>query len=388
MTFSLKHTFSSPKADGTDATLVQPSNWNAEHTITLGAGKVLGRDASGAGAVQELPLSFDATGQSMIPPSGTTASRPATPLAGMVRFNTSTSKFELYNGTAWGSVGGGASISDTAPSSAAAGDLWWKSDEGQMYVYYTDANSSQWVVANMFAGGAGVYLPLTGGAISGSLTIGGVPAVAVTPGTSGNVLTSTGSAWASSAPSSIVPTPTAIGQIPFSTNGSTYTATQKIVQGTAVASTSGTAIDFTSIPSWVKRITVMFNVMSTSGTSSVQAQIGSTSGGIENTGYTCLLSVSQSGVQYYPIATGFGITGGTSGGWTAAAYVYTGLINLTSFGSNIWVADIRLSGGSATSNQYFGTGYKTLSDVLSQVRITTVNGTDSFDAGSINILYE
>jgi len=33
-------------------------------------------------------------------------------------------------------------------------------------------------------------------------------------------------------------------------------------------------------------------------------------------------------------------------------------------------------------------GSKTLSDTLTQVRITTVNGTDTFDAGTINILYE
>ena len=62
MTLSLKHTFTSAKADGTDSTLVQPSAWNAEHTITLAAGKVLGRDSSGAGAAQELPLSFDTSG--------------------------------------------------------------------------------------------------------------------------------------------------------------------------------------------------------------------------------------------------------------------------------------------------------------------------------------
>jgi hypothetical protein len=171
-------------------------------------------------------------------------------------------------------------------------------------------------------------------------------------------------------------------------DATTQTTAAKITQGTAVVSTSGTAIDFTSIPSSVKRITVMFTVISTTGSSSVQAQIGSTSGGIETTGYTCLLSVSQSGVQYYPITVGFGLTGGASGGWTSAAYVYTGVLNLSSFGSNTWVAESRLSGGSGTTNQYFGTGYKTLSNVLSQVRITTVNGTDTFDAGSINILYE
>ena len=191
MTFSLKHSFTSPKADGTDATLVQPSNWNAEHTITLAAGKVLGRDASGAGAVQELPLSFDATGQSMVPPSGTTAQRPATATAGMLRYNTTTSKFELYNGTTWGSVGGGATISDTAPSNPQAGDLWWKSDEGQMYVYYTDANSSQWVIGNAFAGSIGGSGTLTATTITSpaatALNIQSAGTTAMTVDTSQNV---------------------------------------------------------------------------------------------------------------------------------------------------------------------------------------------------------
>lgn len=108
MAISVKHLFTSAKADGTDSTLVQPSNWNAEHTITLAAGKVLGRSSASAGAMQELPLSIDSTGQSMIPPIGTTGERPATAAAGMFRFNTSTTAFEGYNGTSWGSLVSGA----------------------------------------------------------------------------------------------------------------------------------------------------------------------------------------------------------------------------------------------------------------------------------------
>jgi hypothetical protein len=107
MAISVKHLFTSAKADGTDSTLVQPSNWNAEHTITLAAGKVLGRSSASAGAMQELPLSIDSTGQSMIPPIGTTGERPATAATGMFRFNTTTTSFEGYNGAAWGSIGGG-----------------------------------------------------------------------------------------------------------------------------------------------------------------------------------------------------------------------------------------------------------------------------------------
>ena len=114
MTISLKHTFASAKSDGTDSTLVQPSNWNAEHTITLAAGKVLGRDTSAAGAMQELPLAFDSSGNAALsstgyftPPVGTTGQRPATGVTGMFRFNSPTTSFEGYNGTTWGSIGGG-----------------------------------------------------------------------------------------------------------------------------------------------------------------------------------------------------------------------------------------------------------------------------------------
>lgn len=77
MTISLKHTFTSAKTDSADATLVQPSNWNQEHVLTAAAGKVLGRDTSGAGAVQELPISVTSAGNVTIPNNfavtGTTA---------------------------------------------------------------------------------------------------------------------------------------------------------------------------------------------------------------------------------------------------------------------------------------------------------------------------
>jgi len=56
MAVSLKHAFSSGKLDGADTSLVQPSNWNAEHTLTIGTGKILGRAASGDGAAQEVAV--------------------------------------------------------------------------------------------------------------------------------------------------------------------------------------------------------------------------------------------------------------------------------------------------------------------------------------------
>ena len=103
-------------------------------------------------------------------PNGTSAQRPGAPVAGQVRYNTSTGKFEGYSST-WGNLGGGAAISDTPPSNPGAGDLWWNSSDGNLYVYYTDVNGSQWVSTT--AGGQGAYLPLTGGTISGNMAVTG-----------------------------------------------------------------------------------------------------------------------------------------------------------------------------------------------------------------------
>ena len=180
----------------------------------------------------------------------------------------------------------------------------------------------------------------------------------VAPSTSGNVLTSDGTSWTSVA-----------GAYP-------------LTSGTAVASTSGTSIDFTGIPSWVKRITVMFNGVSLSGGAFPLVQLGD-SDGVETSGYLSYSSfcgTSQGGTSS---TAGFIFNSSTS-----ANLMYCHII-ITLLGSNTWVASSAgglLAGGSPFS--LVGGGNKTLSDVLDRVRITTSNGTDTFDAGSINILYE
>jgi hypothetical protein len=152
---------------------------------------------------------------------------------------------------------------------------------------------------------------------------------------------------------------------------------------TAQASTSGTSIDFAGIPSWVNRITVMFNGVSTNGTSVIVIQLGD-SGGIENTGYIAHSGVIQSstaGSSDY--TTGFGIAN-----TNAAAYSHSGSIifSLLENSTNSWVANGSVR--QASNRIAFMAGSKSLSGVLDRVRITTVNGTDVFDAGSINISYE
>lgn len=104
-------------------------------------------------------------------PAGTTGQRPSPATAGYIRYNTTTAKFEGY-GSTWGNLGGGAAISDTPPSNPGAGDLWWNSSDGNLYVYYTDVDGSQWVSTT--AGGQGAYLPLTGGTLTGSLDFAGI----------------------------------------------------------------------------------------------------------------------------------------------------------------------------------------------------------------------
>ena len=152
-----------------------------------------------------------------------------------------------------------------------------------------------------------------------------------------------------------------------------------LVSGTAVASTSGTSIDFTSIPSWVKRITVMFNGVSTNGTSVIQVQIGS--GSVTTTGH---VSQTSTIANISTTAT----TGFTQNYNPLAANINGGLFVITLVSGFTYLGCGTMNTIASTNNAYINAGNVTLGGVLDRVRITTVNGTDTFDAGSINILYE
>lgn len=170
-------------------------------------------------------------------------------------------------------------------------------------------------------------------------------------------------------------------QIP--TTGAVIDALGPLTQ-TAVAAASQTSIDFTSIPSWVQRITVMFDGFSTNGTSPVMIQIGD-SGGIETTGYVGASSSLSSGgtAAVATPSSGFQIGAGSQ----AATFVRHGAITLQTSGSSVWTCGGSL-GQSDAVQTLFVAGAKTLSTTLDRVRITTVNGTDTFDAGSVNISLE
>jgi len=158
-----------------------------------------------------------------------------------------------------------------------------------------------------------------------------------------------------------------------------------LVAGTAVASTSGTTINFTGLPSWIERITILFQGVSTTGTSSVGIQLGT--GGTPTyttTGYASVgNTIAGSAVASATYTTLFGL--GSSN--QVAASVMQGQMIISNITGNNWV----FSGTTSQTNTnatHVGNGSVSLGAVLTAVRITTVAGTDTFDAGTINIFYE
>lgn len=159
---------------------------------------------------------------------------------------------------------------------------------------------------------------------------------------------------------------------------------QRITQGTAVASTSGTSIDFTSIPAWVKRITVMFSGVSTNGTGALQVQIGSSS--YTTSGYSSYQSsIDGASTNSFSAPT----TGFVAKPTLAAASTYNGTMVINLLTGNTWV----FTSSTAASNglSTVGNGFLALGGTLDRVRVigsATGSPADTFDAGTINILYE
>ena len=195
---------------------------------------------------------------------------------------------------------------------------------------------------------------LAASAVSGTTTL-------TLPSTSGTLITTaTGQTLTSPV---IAGTPTGVGVL---------------TSGTAVASTSGTSIDFTGIPSWVKLLTIMFQGVSSNGSSNFLVQIGA--GSVTSSGYLGAGSNSAIGTVNFTAGFGTNLPNSTSS-------VTHGALTLFNLNSNSWVASGTFARSDAAGNGTT-TGSITLGGTLDRVRITTVNGTDTFDAGTINILYE
>ena len=153
-------------------------------------------------------------------------------------------------------------------------------------------------------------------------------------------------------------------------------------QGTAQASTSGTAVNFTGIPSWAKRITLSFAGVSLSGSDDILIRLGD-SGGLENTGYLSASSLAgESSIVSGNYSNSFGITAG------AGAAVWHGSVTFTLIdaATNTWAASGTFA-RSDTPRLLSIAGSKALSATLDRVGVLPA-GSNTFDAGSINIQYE
>jgi hypothetical protein len=159
-------------------------------------------------------------------------------------------------------------------------------------------------------------------------------------------------------------------------SGAVYDGIQR---GTAITLTNQTAPEFTSIPSWVKRLTLQFAGVSSNSTGNILFQLGS--GSYTTSGYV-------SGFMYVNVTTptsnttndGFRIT------QKGASSAYSGSIVFTLLTGNTWVANC-VYGDVATSYGGVIYGSIALSGALDRVRLF-IDGTQQFDAGTINILYE
>ena len=126
----------------------------------------------------------------------------------------------------------------------------------------------------------------------------------------------------------------------------------------------------------------MMNQVSTSGVSIPEVRIGS--GSIDVTGYNAGATLAGGTNQ----ATGVNSTSGFAlEPAPGAVTTRNGHVVLTHMGSNIWICS-SVVGRSDINFSHFSGGSKTLAGVLDRIRLTTQNGTDTFDNGSVNILYE
>lgn len=153
---------------------------------------------------------------------------------------------------------------------------------------------------------------------------------------------------------------------------------RKLTLDTVKASSSGVEVPFTNIPPWVKRLTLVLNHVSLNGDVDILVQIGD-SGGITNSGYL------SSGTNFFSGAT---TTAGYLVRMANNGFAFSGTITLINISGNTWVASVCGSTYNGTYSAVVGGGTKTLTGTLDRVRLVSANGTSTFDAGSVNIIYE
>lgn len=252
---------------------------------------------------------------------------------------------------------------------------------------------------NASSGSNNIVLATDGSATIATLNSTTITGSIIKSGTAVALPTTTYTASISGTTMTVTAAPTAgtiaIGQVISGTGvtaGTTITAlgtgtggvgTYTVSASQTVASTAISTVgqDFYNIPSYVKRITVMFNGVSTNGTSNYLIQLGGP-GGIETTGYSSGSTATTNTSGLSSSTAGFILR------LIAATNIASGAARFSLIASNAWAGEGTFYDSSGTQGIITLAGSKTLSGTLDRVRITTANGTDAFDAGTVNILYE
>lgn len=162
--------------------------------------------------------------------------------------------------------------------------------------------------------------------------------------------------------------------------GDNFDSGQRLTSTASQSSTSGTSVDFTGIPNWAKRITVVFNGVQMASTGVyLRLQLG-TSGGITSSGYSS--AAADSGGSN-TATTGFTLNQGSG-----ATYLWSGNVTLVNIGGNTWIESGLIGAISPGTNISYSTGSVSLASAIATVRLTTSTGSTAFTAGSVSIIYE
>lgn len=271
----------------------------------------------------------------------------------------------------------------TQPSTTYATQMWADTTTGLLKI--RNAANSAWITVGTLADANLGLLPAAGGTLTGNLTLNAQSDLRLADSDSSNWVALHAPTTVASNLTFTAPAADGTADQALVTDGAgalSFASRSRLVLTTSVNTTSGTSIDFTSIPSWVRRITVMLLTVSTNGTSGVQIQLGD-SGGVETTGYstsgTAITGVNTCGISLF--TSGFVMLG------TAATASRSGAIVFTNIATNYWIGTGTIDdAGSAQAG--YTQGFKLLSATLDRVRFTTINGTDTFDGGLVNIIYE
>ena len=176
--------------------------------------------------------------------------------------------------------------------------------------------------------------------------------------------------------------PTTAGNVIFTADGSVWSSTQKIVQSSSVAPSGSSSAEFTSLPSWVKRITIQFSALTSATASATMfVQLGTGSTSYTTSGYAGALGLTFNATTSAASTLASGFTINT--GFAANSPIY-GTVTITNLTGNTWMGTMGF-GRTGTLMSGVGGGIIALGAALTAVRILC---SANYNGGTVNILYE